>query len=199
MPRLAQVALIVRDYDEALAFYVGKLGFTLVEDTPMPDQGKRWVVIAPPGAPQDGAALLLARAEGTKQKAAIGKQGAGRVWLFLATDDFDRDHAAFTAAGVHFVEEPRDEPYGTVAVFEDLYGNRWDLIEHAAAARAVAPPATAASALTTPQTARAGIRLGKFAMESEASTTPAGILSVGALTSAILLSVGAMVRLKRRR
>jgi len=140
MPHLAHISLIVRDYDEALAFYVGKLGFTLVEDTPLPEQGKRpgdsvgiaskrWVVIRPPGAPATATTILLARAGSPEEVAAIGRQGAGRVWLFLATDDFARDHAAFTAAGVRFLEAPRHEPYGTVAVFEDLYGNRWDLIE----------------------------------------------------------------------
>lgn len=129
MPHLARIALVVRDYDEALAFYTGKLGFTLVEDTPVPEQGKRWVVIAPPGAPRDGADILLARAATPEQASAIGNQSGGRVFLFLATDDFDRDHAAFTAAGVRFLEAPRSEVYGRVAVFEDLYGNRWDLIQ----------------------------------------------------------------------
>jgi catechol 2,3-dioxygenase-like lactoylglutathione lyase family enzyme len=124
---LRHVALVVRDYDEALAFYCGKLGFTLVEDTPVPEQGKRWVVVAPPGSP--GATLLLARAVGAEQEAVVGRQAAGRVFLFLETDDFSRDYAAFTAAGVRFVREPMRAPYGTVAVFEDLYGNRWDLIE----------------------------------------------------------------------
>ena len=122
MPRLALTALLVRDYDEAIGFYVGKLGFELVEDTPQGD--KRWVVVRPRGS--DGA-LLLARAVG-EQTARIGDQAGGRVFLFLETDDFARDHAAFTAAGVRFLEAPRREPYGTVAVFEDLYGNRWDLI-----------------------------------------------------------------------
>ncbi|MBB5753213.1 VOC family protein [Prosthecomicrobium pneumaticum] len=124
MPALATVALLVRDYDEAIAFYVGALGFTLIEDVPL--GAKRWVVVAPAGG---GARLLLARAEGPAQMARIGDQTGGRVFLFLETDDFDRDHAAFTAAGVRFIETPRREAYGTVAVFEDLYGNRWDLIE----------------------------------------------------------------------
>ncbi|MDT8760366.1 VOC family protein [Sphingomonas psychrotolerans] len=132
MPHLAHIALIVRDYDEALAFYIGKLGFTLVEDTPIPEQNKRWVTIRPPGAPENATTLLLARAATPEQAAAIGNQAAGRVFLFLATDDFDRDFAAFTAAGVRFVRSPAVMPYGKVAVFEDLYGNRWDLIEHAA-------------------------------------------------------------------
>ena len=130
--RLAQVALLVRDYDEAIAFYCGKLGFTLVEDTPLTST-KRWVVVRPtptPGtAPDHAAALLLARAARPEQERAIGDQAGGRVFLFLHTDDVARDHAAFTAAGVRFLEEPRHESYGTVAVFADLYGNRWDLIE----------------------------------------------------------------------
>jgi catechol 2,3-dioxygenase-like lactoylglutathione lyase family enzyme len=123
---IRHVALVVRDYDEALAFYCGKLGFELVEDTPVPEQGKRWVVVAPRGAP--GATLLLARAASDEQAAVIGNQAAGRVFLFLETDDFWRDHRAFVEAGVRFVREPAKAPYGTVAVFEDLYGNRWDLI-----------------------------------------------------------------------
>ena len=130
MPQLAHIALIVRDYDEALAFYIGKLGFTLVEDTYQPEQDKRWVTIRPPGAPENAATLLLARAVTPEQEAAIGNQAAGRVFLFLATDDFERDFAAFTAAGVRFVRPPADQSYGKVAVFEDLYGNRWDLLEH---------------------------------------------------------------------
>lgn len=126
MSRLTLTALLVRDYDEAVDFYVGKLGFELAEDA---DQGggKRWVVVRPKGSE---AGLLLARAVG-EQAARIGDQAGGRVFLFLQTDDFDRDHAAWTAAGVRFLEPPRREPYGTVAVFEDLYGNRWDLIQPA--------------------------------------------------------------------
>ena len=123
--RIATLALLVRDYDEAIGFYVGKLGFILVEDTPV--GGKRWVVVAPPGGA--GARILLARADGARQAERIGDQTGGRVFLFLETDDFARDHAAFTARGVRFLEAPRREPYGMVAVFEDLYGNRWDLIE----------------------------------------------------------------------
>lgn len=127
MPQfISQVALVVADYDEALAFYVGKLGFGLVENTDM-GGGKRWVVVAPPGSKETR--LLLARASGETQSAVVGAQGGGRVWLFLSTDDFARDHARMTAAGVRFREAPRDEAYGTVAVFEDLYGNPWDLIE----------------------------------------------------------------------
>ncbi len=123
---LAVVSLLVRDYDEAIAFYVGRLGFALGEDVALED-GKRWVVVHPPG--EGGAALLLARADGERQRAAIGNQGGGRVFLFLHTDDFARDHAAFVARGVTFLEAPRHEAYGTVAIFEDLYGNRWDLIQ----------------------------------------------------------------------
>lgn len=128
MPRLSLTALLVRDYDEALDFYVRAAGFDLVEDTDM-GGGKRWVVVRPPGS---DAGLLLARAAG-EQAELVGRQGAGRVWLFLETDDFGRDQGRMAAAGVRFLEEPRREPYGTVAVFEDLYGNRWDLIEPARA------------------------------------------------------------------
>jgi catechol 2,3-dioxygenase-like lactoylglutathione lyase family enzyme len=124
---LALVALVVRDYDEALAFFVGKLGFVLVEDSFVPDQGKRWVVISPPGASESR--LLLARASTPGQEARIGAQTGGRVFLFLHTDDFWRDYEQYKAQGVMFVREPRNEPYGTVAVFKDLYGNLWDLVE----------------------------------------------------------------------
>ena len=127
MPQhLAHVALLVRDYDEALAYFVDTLGFRLVEDTPM-SPTKRWVVVMPPGAREAG--LLLARAVGPDQEAMIGRQGGGRVFLFLRTDDLARDHEAFRARGVRFIESPRDEAYGRVVVFEDLYGNRWDLVE----------------------------------------------------------------------
>lgn len=129
MPRLAHIALLVRDYDEALAFYVGKLGFTLVEDTYQPAQDKRWVTIRPPGAAEDAATILLARAATPEQARFIGDQAGGRVFLFLATDDFDRDHAAFTAAGVEWVRPPATHDYGRVAVFADLYGNLWDLVQ----------------------------------------------------------------------
>lgn len=123
--QLSLVTVLVDDYDEALAFYVGKLGFTLQEDRELaPD--KRWVVVTPRDG---GTGLLLARAANGRQIAAVGNQGGGRVFLFLETDDFDSDHAAFSAKGVRFLEEPRDEPYGKVVVFEDTYGNRWDLIE----------------------------------------------------------------------
>ena len=124
--RIALVAIVVGDYDEAIAWYTQKLGFTLVEDTPM-TPGKRWVVVKPAG--DAGTALLLAKAANESQKEAIGRQTGGRVFLFLHTDDFRRDHAAYTQHGVAFVEGPREESYGTVAVFTDLYGNRWDLIE----------------------------------------------------------------------
>jgi catechol 2,3-dioxygenase-like lactoylglutathione lyase family enzyme len=123
---LAQVALVVRDYDEAIAYYVGILGFELLEDRAMPEAGKRWVSVRPRGG---GCALLLARAANARQAEAIGKQSGGRVFLFLHTDDFARDHAAWSARGVRFREAPREESYGTVAVFEDLYGNAWDLIQ----------------------------------------------------------------------
>jgi catechol 2,3-dioxygenase-like lactoylglutathione lyase family enzyme len=124
---VAQVALVVKDYDEAIAWFTGTLGFTLVTDERLSPE-KRWVVVAPAGDAH-GARLLLARAANDAQASAIGRQAGGRVFLFLDTDDFVRDHAAFTTRGVRFVEPPRREPYGTVAVFEDLYGNRWDLVE----------------------------------------------------------------------
>ena len=130
MPQsLAHVALVVRDYDEAIAWFTGKLGFTLVADEPQPEQAKRWVVVAPPGAGDGATTLLLARASAPKQEAFIGDQAGGRVFLFLRTDDFDRDYEAMRALGVRFVREPRLAPYGKVAVFEDLYGNLWDLVQ----------------------------------------------------------------------
>ncbi len=124
--RIALVSLLVPDYDAGIAFYCGKLGFDLVEDVTL-DADKRWVVVRPKGASESG--LLLAVADGERQRQAIGNQMGGRVGFFLHTDDFDRDHAAFSAAGVHFLEAPRAEPYGKVAVFEDAFGNRWDLLE----------------------------------------------------------------------
>jgi catechol 2,3-dioxygenase-like lactoylglutathione lyase family enzyme len=127
--RLAHIALVVRDYDEAIAFYTGKLGFHLVEDSPQPEQGKRWVVIAPPGD-SSGSSILLAKAAGPEQSRFIGNQSGGRVFLFLQTDDFWSDYHRFLAAGIRFVREPSEEPYGRVAVFEDLYGNRWDLLQY---------------------------------------------------------------------
>ena len=123
--RIALVTLVVPDYDAAIAFYCDALGFDLLEDTRV-DENKRWVRVAPRG---NGAALLLAKADGPPQEAAIGNQTGGRVAFFLQTDDFDRDHKAFQAAGVIFTEDPRREPYGTVAVFRDPFGNMWDLIE----------------------------------------------------------------------
>lgn len=129
--RLVHVSLLVRNYDEAIAFYCGKLGFTLVEDTAQPEQNKRWVVVSPPA--RDGAAagtsLLLAQASRPEQEKFIGDQAGGRVFLFLATDDFERDYQRFLAAGVNFVRDPKDQPYGRVAVFEDLYGTLWDLVQ----------------------------------------------------------------------
>jgi catechol 2,3-dioxygenase-like lactoylglutathione lyase family enzyme len=127
MSHLGLVSVVVRDYDEAIEFYVDQLGFEVVGDTPLGD-GKRWVVVAPPGASETS--LLLARAATDDERARIGDQTGGRVFLFLYTEDFGRDHQRMRAAGVRFVEPPRDEPYGTVAVFEDLYRNRWDLIQH---------------------------------------------------------------------
>jgi catechol 2,3-dioxygenase-like lactoylglutathione lyase family enzyme len=121
------VALVVRDYDEAIEFYVDKVGFRLLEDTYIAVQDKRWVVVAPPG--NRGAQLLLAKAAGNKQTARVGNQTGGRVFLFLHTDDFERDHKALQARGVEFVRAPKVESYGTVAVFRDLYGNMWDLIQ----------------------------------------------------------------------
>lgn len=124
---LGALSLLVRDYDEAIAWFVGRLGFRLLEDTPR-GPGKRWVRVAPPGATET--CLLLARAASEEQRALVGRQGGGRVWLFLHTDDFAHDHARLLAAGVRFAEDPRHEDYGSVAVFEDLYGNRWDLVQH---------------------------------------------------------------------
>lgn len=124
---LALVALVVPDYDEALAFYVGTLGFELVEDRPVPAQGKRWVVVSPPGAHESR--LLLAQARGERQLSRVGDQTGGRVFLFLHTDDFWRDYRAYRDRGVEFVRDPVTESYGTVAVFRDPYGNLWDLLE----------------------------------------------------------------------
>jgi catechol 2,3-dioxygenase-like lactoylglutathione lyase family enzyme len=126
---LAHVALIVRDYGEAIAWFVEKLGFVLVADECQPEQDTRWVLVAPPGS--TGTSLLLARASSPGQAAFIGNQAGGRVFLFLQTDDFERDYAAMRASGVTFTREPKTAPYGKVAVFEDLYGNLWDLVEFA--------------------------------------------------------------------
>lgn len=124
---VATVTLVVPDYDAGIAFYRDRLGFELVADSDLGD-GKRWVLVRPAGG--KGAALLLARADGEDQERAIGNQTGGRVSFFLETDDFARDHALYSARGVAFLEEPRHEAYGTVAVFQDDFGNRWDLIEH---------------------------------------------------------------------
>ncbi len=124
---IIHAALVVRDYDEAIEFYCHKLHFTLVEDSYQPEQDKRWVVVAPPGS--NGASLVLARASTSEQAAFIGNQTGGRVFLFLSTDDFWRDYNEMLEAGIRFVREPKNAPYGTVAVFEDLYGNLWDLVQ----------------------------------------------------------------------
>lgn len=124
---IAQVTLVVRDYDEAIAFYTQKLSFTLVEDTPLPEEQKRWVVVAPPGG---GTGILLARASKPEQEAYVGNQSGGRVFLFLSTDDFWRDYRQMEKKGVRFVRQPQKTDYGTVAVFADLYGNLWDLIQY---------------------------------------------------------------------
>jgi catechol 2,3-dioxygenase-like lactoylglutathione lyase family enzyme len=123
---IIHVALVVRDYDEAIDFFCNKLHFTLVEDTYQPEQDKRWVTVAPPGS--NGSTLLLARANSPVQESAIGNQSGGRVFLFLQTDDFWRDYREMLTAGIKFAREPKTAPYGTVAVFEDLYGNLWDLV-----------------------------------------------------------------------
>jgi catechol 2,3-dioxygenase-like lactoylglutathione lyase family enzyme len=123
------VSLVVRDYDEALAFFLGKLGFELVEDTFIPAQSKRWVVISPPGASETR--LLLAQASSPEQASRVGAQTGGRVFLFLYTDDFWRDYQRYQERGIEFVRPPQQEPYGTVAVFKDLYGNLWDLLQPA--------------------------------------------------------------------
>lgn len=128
---IVHVALVVREYDEAIRFYTGKLNFRLVEDTYQPEQDKRWVLVAPPGS--ESTVLLLARASTPEQESFIGKQTGGRVFLFLQTDDFWRDYKRMSSLGIRFIREPKVEPYGTVAVFEDLYGNLWDLIERKSA------------------------------------------------------------------
>lgn len=124
---IVHIALVVRDYDEAIEFYTKKLNFTLVEDTYQPEQDKRWVVVSPPGS--IGTTILLARASKPEQQPFIGNQSGGRVFLFLNTDDFWRDYNEMIARGIEFVREPKEAPYGTVAVFKDLYGNLWDLLE----------------------------------------------------------------------
>ncbi|AGI66874.1 hypothetical protein OAN307_c11730 [Octadecabacter antarcticus 307] len=137
MQRLSSLSILVPDYDAGIAFFVGQLGFDLIEDT---DQGhKRWVKVAPRGAET---AFLIAKATTPEQIATIGRQGGGRVWLILETDNFARDHAAYLAAGITFEEAPRHELYGTVAVFTDPFGNRWDLVEFAEAIGAMAAKGT---------------------------------------------------------
>ena len=126
---IVHVALVVRDYDEAIAFYTQKLHFRLVEDQFQPEQNKRWVVVAPPES--TGTTLLLARASKPDQEPFIGNQAGGRVFLFLSTDDFWRDYRRMVNDGIRFVRPPSEQPYGVVAVFEDLYGNRWDLVQYA--------------------------------------------------------------------
>lgn len=124
---IIHVALVVHDYDEAIDFFCQKLKFILIEDTYQPEQDKRWVVVSPPGS--NGTSILLARASNTEQEAFIGRQTGGRVFLFLHSDDFWRDYKQMQSVGINFVREPKEAPYGTVAVFEDLYGNLWDLIQ----------------------------------------------------------------------
>lgn len=124
---LGLTAIVVEEYDDAIEFYTKTLGFELVEDLPQPEQQKRWVVVAPPGSTESR--ILLARAVGDEQSSRIGNQTGGRVFLFLYTDDFERDYRAYKEKGVTFVREPKTEDYGTVAVFQDLYGNLWDLIQ----------------------------------------------------------------------
>jgi len=126
---IVHVALVVRDYDEAIAFFTQKLNFVLVQDEYQPAQDKRWVVVAPPGS--SGTTLLLARASTPGQDPFVGNQAGGRVFLFLSTDDFWRDYNEMVGRGVRFVRPPSEQPYGMVAVFEDLYGNRWDLVQYA--------------------------------------------------------------------
>ncbi|ASJ53655.1 hypothetical protein BP422_08850 [Brevibacillus formosus] len=124
---IVHIALVVKDYDEAIEFYTKKLHFTLVEDTYQPEQDKRWVVVSPPGSV--GTTILLAKASKPEQELFIGNQAGGRVFLFLNTDDFWRDYHEMVARGIQFVREPKEQPYGMVAVFQDLYGNLWDLLE----------------------------------------------------------------------
>jgi catechol 2,3-dioxygenase-like lactoylglutathione lyase family enzyme len=139
MPKqsLSLTSVLVREYEEAIDFYVKVLGFTLVEDTPIPQQDKRWVVVAPPGAGESR--LLLARAVGPEQESRVGNQTGGRVFLFLHTDDFWRDYNSYAARGVGFVRPPSEERYGTVAVFRDLYGNLWDLVQRKEASSGATP------------------------------------------------------------
>lgn len=124
---IVHIALVVKEYDEAIEFYTKKLNFNLIEDTNQPEQDKRWVVVSPPGS--NGTTILLARASKSEQEPFIGNQAGGRVFLFLGTDDFWRDYNEMTSKGIEFIREPKDQEYGTVAVFKDLYGNLWDLIQ----------------------------------------------------------------------
>jgi len=124
---IVHIALVVKDYDDAIEFYTKKLRFTLIEDSYQPEQDKRWVVISPPGS--TGTTILLARASNDEQQKFIGNQCGGRVFLFLNSDDFWRDYNDMLANGIVFIREPKEQDYGTVAVFEDLYGNRWDLLQ----------------------------------------------------------------------
>ena len=125
---IVQISIVVKDYDEAIEFYTNKLNFTLIEDTYIPEQDKRWVVVSPPGS--TGATILLAKASKPEQETFIGNQAGGRVFLFLGTDDFYRDYNEMICKGIEFVRKPQEQYYGTVAVFKDLYGNLWDLIEY---------------------------------------------------------------------
>ena len=124
---IVHIAIVVKEYDEAIDFYVNKLKFNLIEDTYQPEQDKRWVLVSPPGS--EGMSLLLARASKPEQLDFIGNQTGGRVFLFLGTDDFWRDYKRMVSEGINFIREPKEQDYGTVAVFEDLYGNLWDLVE----------------------------------------------------------------------
>ncbi|HEX3021930.1 MAG TPA: VOC family protein [Lachnospiraceae bacterium] len=124
---IVHIAIVVKDYDEAIEFYTKKLHFTLVEDTYQPEQDKRWVVVAPPGT--NGTTILLARASKSEQEPFVGNQAGGRIFLFLGTDDFNRDYNEMKGLGIEFVREPKVQDYGTVAVFKDLYGNLWDLVQ----------------------------------------------------------------------
>jgi len=164
--QLTHVALLVRDYDEAIAWFTQRLGFRLVEDTTLAP-GKRWVVVAP-AADGGGCSLLLARAATPAQEAVIGRQGGGRVFLFLETTDFARDHALLAQKGVLFTETPRVEPYGTVAVFQDLHGNRWDLVERRHAASPVSPGTE-----TTPSSPSGDVRVRRLGPAEAASFIPA--------------------------
>ena len=164
--QLTHVALLVRDYDEASAWFTQRLGFRLVEDTPL-TPGKRWVVVAP-AADGGGCSLLLARATTRAQEAVVGGQGGGRVFLFLETSDFARDHALFAQNGVLFTETPRAEPYGMVAVFEDLYGNRWDLVE-----RGAAPSPVSRGMETTSSSPAGSVRVRRLGPAEAASFIPA--------------------------